>query len=378
MVINPKNSDTDIAIFLPSLRGGGAERVCLLLANGFVQRGYKVDLVLVSAVGPYLKDIESGVRVIDLKSRRVFFAIPSLIRYFREQKPAAVLSALDHANAIAVFSKFLSRVSFSLVVSIHNTISVATKNNISFRSKILSALIPLVYKNADAVVAVSDGVATDIKERFDCSKYLIHSIHNPVVTPAILKMAEKKVEHPWLQPCGKPLIIGVGRLTKQKNFHLLIRAFDRVRAQYPCRLVILGEGELRKDLEALAEELGVADDILLPGFQENPFAWMRTASLFVLSSDWEGLPTVLIEAMASGTPVVSTECPSGPSEILENGKWGRLVPCGDIKALADGILEALMDKNPPDVAKRAQDFVVDRAVDKYLKVLLPQKQIHTL
>jgi glycosyltransferase involved in cell wall biosynthesis len=164
--------------------------------------------------------------------------------------------------------------------------------------------------------------------------------------------------------------LGVGRLTKQKNFPLLIHAFVKVRQKKTCRLVILGDGELRSEIEILINNFGIHDDVLLPGFQENPFAWMSASSVFVLSSDWEGLGNVLIEAMACGTPVVSTDCPSGPSEILEGGKWGRLVAVGDVDSLSKAILDTLLDENQPDVVKRAHHFGVNSAVDHYLEVLL--------
>jgi glycosyltransferase involved in cell wall biosynthesis len=172
------------------------------------------------------------------------------------------------------------------------------------------------------------------------------------------------------------VVLGVGRLTAQKDFPSLIRAFAKVRAQKPCRLVILGEGELRGELEALVASLDLSADVALPGFTDNPFAWMRQSSLFVLSSAWEGFGNVLVEAMACGTPVVSTNCPSGPAEILENGRWGRLVPVGDVDALADAMLATLAETTHADVATRAQDFGVEQAVAGYLGLLLHQSITH--
>jgi glycosyltransferase involved in cell wall biosynthesis len=170
-------------------------------------------------------------------------------------------------------------------------------------------------------------------------------------------------------PGAPPVILAVGRLTLQKDFPTLIRAFARLRARRSARLVILGEGELRDELEALVAELGLTADVALPGFVDNPFSWMRGSALFVLSSAWEGFGNVLVEAMACGTPVVSTDCPSGPAEILENGKWGRLAAVGDAEALARAIAEALDDPNPPDVRARAAFFSVERSVDAYLAIL---------
>jgi len=196
-------------------------------------------------------------------------------------------------------------------------------------------------------------------------------IYNPVVTPSLKSLATAPVDHPWIGTNQPPLVLAVGRLTAQKDYPTLLRAFAKVRSRRNCRLIILGEGELRDSLEALTSQLGIADSVQLPGFADNPFAWMSKASLFVLSSAWEGLPNVLIQAMACGTPVVSTDCPSGPAEILENGKWGRLVPVGDEVALAEAMDRALEDKVFPDVAVRATYFSLDSALNEYYSAIFP-------
>jgi glycosyltransferase involved in cell wall biosynthesis len=228
-----------------------------------------------------------------------------------------------------------------------------------------------VYPWADAVIAVSDGVADHIARLTGMPRERITTIYNPVVTTELLEKARKPVDHPWLAPGQPPVVLGVGKLKIQKSFRTLIRAFARVRAARPARLVILGEGARRRALEALVDELGLREDVALPGYVANPWAWMARAAVFALSSRWEGLPGALIEAMACGCPVVSTDCPSGPAEILQGGAYGPLVPVGDAGALADAILALL--EAPPDRARlraRAAMFCVDPAVDRYLAVLL--------
>jgi glycosyltransferase involved in cell wall biosynthesis len=228
-----------------------------------------------------------------------------------------------------------------------------------------------VYPWADAVIAVSDGVAEQVASLTGMPRERITTIYNPVVTPELLWRSREPVDHPWLAPGQPPVVLGVGKLKIQKGFRTLIRAFARVRAARPARLVILGEGARRRTLEALVDELGLREDVALPGYVENPWAWMSRASVFALSSRWEGLPGALIEAMACGCPVVSTDCPSGPAEILEGGVYGPLVPVGDAGALARAILE-LLDA-PPDPARlraRAAAFCVDPALERYLEVLL--------
>lgn len=339
------------------------------LANGFAQRGLAVDLVLAHAVGPYLAEVSSDVRVVDLGQRRVMLSLPALLRYLRANKPAAMLSALSHVNVIAVLARFFARVDTRLAVSERATYSLQIKHAKALRARILTPLMRWTYPRADVVLAVSRGVADDLAQVLGMPPEKISVAYNPVVTPALYEQAREAVHHPWLMPGEPPVILGVGRLSSEKDFSVLIRAFAKVRAQLPCRLVILGEGELRAELEALVVQLGLIDEVQLYGFVENPFAWMSKVSLFVLSSNCEGLPNALIQAMACGTPVVSTDCPSGPMEILEGGKWGALVPVGDVETMANAMLNALQSKHSPDVKERAQDFGTEQSMAVYMRAL---------
>lgn len=360
-----------IAIYLPSLTGGGAERVMVTLANGFAARGYSVDLVLATASGPYLKNVSQGVRVVDLAARRVLFSLPALARYLQRERPRAMLSALHHANVVAVWARQLARTSTVLVVSERNTLTASPVSAKNGRLQSRSWLMKRTYPRADAVVAVSRGVADDLVSATGLPPEHVHVIYNPVVTDELLRLSRVPVRHPWCAPGAPPVILAAGRLTEQKDFSTLIRAYSRLRGRRSGRLVILGEGEDRGELEALITRLGLEEDVYLPGFVDNPFAWMREARLFVLSSRWEGLPSVLIQAMACGTQVVSTDCPSGPAEILENGRWGRLVPVGDPEALAAAIRAALDEDEAehPEVEARASAFGLDPSVRGYLDAL---------
>jgi glycosyltransferase involved in cell wall biosynthesis len=359
-----------IALFLPSLRGGGAEKVMVNLALGFVEQGLKVDLVLAKAEGPYLSRVPEEVRVVDLGARRVLYSLPGLVRYLRRERPQAMLSALNYANIVAIWAKLLARVQTHLVVSERNTLSCSTQNASSVRVKLLPLLIKIFYPYADAVVAVSHGVAEDLITMTGLPMEKVKVIYNPVITPELFVKAEEPLDHPWFRPGEPPVVLGVGRLTKQKDFPTLIRAFALVRKERPARLMILGEGEERPKLETLARELGIEEDFVLPGFVENPYKYMKRASAFVLSSRWEGLPTVLIEALALGVPVISTNCPSGPAEILEHGKWGCLVPVGEPHLLARAILEILQnDVRIPSHKTAWERFSKENAVIAYLQVL---------
>ena len=362
-----------IAIYLPSLRGGGAERAMLTLANGIAEMGYTVDLVLAKAEGPYLQEVSELVRVVDLGAPRVAKSLLGLVRYLRREHPTAMLSALNYANIIAIVARKIARVHTRLVVSERANFSVSKANDKHMRSRFMGQLMHIFYPHADGVIAVSKGVAEDLAANIRMPISSINVVYNPVVNETLLRDAEESCDHPWLETGGGPVILGVGRLTPQKDFFTLLNAFKILLQTHEARLLILGEGTLRSALEAEIKHLDLADFVQMPGFVDNPYPIMRFSSLFVLSSAWEGLPNVLIQAMACGTPVVSTDCPSGPVEILENGRWGRLVPVGGVTELAEAMAATLDETEHPEVAKRAADFSVDRSVKEYLKVLLSEK-----
>ncbi len=359
-----------VALFLPSLQGGGAERVMINLARVFSEQGLEVDLVLAKAEGPYLSQVPPEVRVIDLHSNRVLRSLPELVRYLRRERPKAILSALDHANVVTIWARKLSRVPCRVVVSVHSTLSRAIAHDADLRRRLMPNLIGIFYPWADEIVVVSGGVADDLTKTTGLQRERIQVIYNPVVTPDVFEKARESLGHPWFAPGEPPVILSVGRLTKAKDYPTLIRAFARVRREHPARLMILGEGEERPKLEALIRELDLEEDVSLPGFVDNPYAYMARSAVFVLSSAWEGFGNVLVEAMAVGTPVVSTDCPSGPAEILEGGQWGRLVPVGDVEGIAAAIIATLNDHYHPDVSKRAQHFDVQKSVQAYFEVLL--------
>lgn len=364
---------TDICVFIPTLNGGGAERAMVTLANEFAMRGYAVDLVVVNADGPFRSHVQAEVKVVELGTTGVLTALPSLVKYLRRSRPQAVLSAMGHTNVVAIMGRALSRQSPRLVISERSTFSIAWEHARKRGSRLTAAAMPrlarLLYPRADAVVSVSYGVAEDLLKHVPVPAERSHIVYNPVVGPDFNTYADQPLDHPWFAAGAPPVIIGVGRLTTAKNFPLLINAFANVRSRRNCRLVILGEGEQRAALEVLAERLGIANDFLMPGFVDNPLPWMRQASLFVLSSSWEGLPAVLIQAMGCGTPVISTDCPSGPSEILMQGKWGKLVPVGDTASLSQAMHDALDHPSEFDVKIRASDFNLAQSVDAYLRVL---------
>ncbi len=363
-----------IGILIPSLTGGGVQRSMLILSKGFVAYGYLVDLILVKAQGPFISQVPENVRVIDLNASRALSSLPNLVSYLRENDPDVLISAQTHMNAIAILADWLSRVKTKLIVTEHNDLLRATQNNQNLKEKFRPFVVRLLYPYAEKVFATSKGVADDLATIAPGRLKQINIINNPIDGKYIQQKAQATVEHLWLNRKEIPIILAVGRLVKQKDYATLLAAFAVVRSRLPVRLIILGEGEERGSLEKLVTKLGVSEDVSLPGFVENPFAYMANASIFVLSSRWEGFANVIVEAMACGAPVVATDCPSGPAEILENGKYGRLVPVGDPKTLAEAILQELNSPHDQNLLQqRANDFSIDKILPQYLEALSPDQ-----
>lgn len=362
-------SNSRIALFVPSLNGGGAERVMVLLANGIAERGYSVDLVTLCSEGAYRGEVSPDVNVVDLSAKRMLLSIFPLFRYLRKFRPFALVSALDYANIIAVCAQRLSLVATRVVVTEHSTLSISNANDARGLGRLVPFLMRHFYRHAHGILAVSSGVADDLARVLNLDRQAVRVAYNPVVTERMISRSYEIIDHPWLADGQQPFVLAAGRLTGAKDFPTLIRAFKKLRDTDDVRLVILGEGPQREQLEKLVAELKLEGSVLLPGFSGDPYAWMRRSALFVLSSAWEGFGNVLVEAMACGTPVVSTNCPSGPAEILENGKWGRLVPVGDANALAKAMHESLADGEPPSVITRSRRFDVSNAVDEYLAAI---------
>jgi glycosyltransferase involved in cell wall biosynthesis len=355
-----------IAFFLPSLAAGGAERVTLNLAQGISERGLPVDLVLATAEGPFRDQLPPGVRVVDLGTRRVLRSLVPLTSYLRRERPRVLFSQMDHANVVALWAGRMAGRVTPVIVTVHNTMSQANKGGGNLW---WPPLLRTFYPWAAAVVAVSRGVADDLARTAGLPREIMEVVYNPVIMPGTLAMASSVPDHPWFAPGQPPVITAAGRLTKQKDFPHLIRAFAMVRQTRQAHLIILGEGEDRADLEALIAELGLTDDVALPGYQENATAYIAGSAVFVLSSAWEGLPTVLIEALAVGARVISTDCPSGPREILQDGRLGTLVEVGNVTALANAIINALDRPADPVPTEALAPFTRDAAVDHYLRLL---------
>lgn len=358
-----------VALFMAYLGGGGAERVMFNLASGLVNYGLSVDFVIGKVWGPHIEKIPSEVRVVDLASSGIWQTTQALTRYLKEEQPVALLSAQHFANEMAIWAKRIARVKTRVVVSEHNTLSQAIKRTSKTRKYLIPSFVRYFYPWADGIVTVSQGVAEDLSNFTGLPIHRISTIYNSVLSPQLQEKAKVRLDHPWFCPGEPPVILGVGKLEAQKDFPTLIKAFAQVRQVQPARLMILGWGPDRPQLEALAQELKLEEDVSLAGYVENPYCYMARAKVFVLSSAWEGLPTVLIEAMGVGTPVVSTNCPSGAREILGDGKYGLLSPVGDPKALAESILSVLSGHTKTVDPTWLDQFTSETATRLYLEML---------
>jgi glycosyltransferase involved in cell wall biosynthesis len=357
-----------VALFLPNFDGGGAERAFVNLARGLAELGHRVDIVVGNASGPLRSEVSPLVGVVDLAAPRLAFALPGLVRYLRSERPDRVYSALEEAGILALLARKLSGTAPKVIPSIRNTLSNEARLS-SRKRKVLLRLARWLYPAADAVVAVSAGVAKDAAEVLHLPLTSIRVIRNPTLTPDLRLAASEPVHHPWFASKSVPIILACGRLAPQKDFCTLIEAFAQVRALRPCRLVILGDGPQRDMLARLAEERGVAADVALPGFDQNPYRFMAKCDVFVLSSVFEGSPNVLVQALACGAPVVSTDCPSGPSELLQGITRGRLVAVGHAKQMADAISYFLDGSAEGPTVVNLAGFDYIEAARNYLDVL---------
>ena len=359
-----------ISILLPDLRGGGVERIRLVLAREFALEGHSVEFILMQARGELLAEAQAAFSVVDLNCHRARNLPRILARYLSQHRPDALLAAMWPLTVIAPLMKFAGYRG-NIVVSEHNTLSVQYGRWGRLHRAALQASMAASYRLALARVGVSAGVCDDISALSGLPRQMFEVIHNPVPPrPMPDARSLERLDALWAAPRGAR-IVTVGSMKAQKNHSLLLRAFAKM-GRSDARLMFVGTGTGEADLRALAAELRVDDRVVFAGFHPDPTPFYKTADLFVLSSDYEGFGNVIVEALACGTPVVSTDCPSGPAEILENGKYGRLVPVRDALALADAMQESLAVLHDPAILKqRASDFAPAIAAKRYLELLCP-------
>jgi len=362
-----------IAILLPDLRGGGVERMRIHLSRYFISRGYLVDFILMKVDGELLQSVHESVCVYDLKASRIRSVLVPLIRYLRERKPDVLLAGVWPLTIVAVLAHNLSGRFGRVVISDHSLLSPATIANSWFKRVVLRLSIALFYPLANGRIAVSEGVADDLVALGNLDKSTIAVIHNPAAVGRSLSESPKV--QPWQGFRGKR-ILSVGTLKPVKDHETLIRAFALLRQKVVATLVVLGDGPLRPALERLVDELDLSDSVIMPGFVPETYPWYHGADLFALSSQYEGFGNVIVEALECGLSVVSTDCPSGPREILQDGIYGRLVPVGDVAKLASAMSEVLSSRYDRDkLMDRAKAFSVEEIAQHYLCVLIPEDDV---
>lgn len=360
-----------VALFHPSLIHGGIQRVFVNLARGFLEHGLAVDMVQAAPEGNFRDQVPAGVRLVDLNASRALTSLVPLVRYLRRERPDVIISGAIQTNVVAVWAKLLSRISTRLILTEHNAVSASTMLGAhTFRTRAMPFFVRRFYPWADHLVAVSRGAADDLAAVLGIPADRVRVIYNPIVGPELWRRAAEELDHPWFGPGNPPVVLAVGRLHYQKDYPTLIRAFHKVRSCLKVRLMLLGDGEERGTLEKLSFDLGLTEHVMFAGNVSNPLPFMRRAAVLVMSSIFEALPTVLIEALAVNTPIVAADCQVGPREILCDGKYGSLVPVGDTAGLAGALIRVLQSQNRPVVPKEALErFQHDRVICQYLKLM---------
>jgi len=369
MASNPENTGTDLAIFAATSGHSGVDRLVANLLPEFDRAGIRVDLLQVRDHGPRPKDVPASVRQIDLGSRHVATSLVPLVRYLRAARPRVLLSDKDRANRAALRARALARVDTRCAVRLGTTVSVNLANKSRLEGWRQRQSMKR-YDRAEIMIVPSEGAADDLARVAAIPRERIRVLPNPVVGPELDLAADAAPPHHWLATGQPPVIVAVGSLTPRKDYGTLIRAFSLVRNRRACRLIVLGDGPERSALQTLCERLGVADDVEFPGFTATPYPWMARANVFAHSSRWEGLGIVLVEALALGLPIVATDCPSGPAEVLGHGRHGWLVPVADPEGMAGAIAEALDHPPAPASLRRAAErYRTDVAAGAYLQTL---------
>jgi glycosyltransferase involved in cell wall biosynthesis len=384
---------------LPSLGGGGAERASVDLLRGIDRQRFQITLALFTRGGPanptknagrssgnagrssgsFLQELPSDVPLYDLRGRQSYDLrlVWRLAGVLRGENPHVVFSVLRYANLITLLacrlvgtpSRALGGAGSQARIVVNEQNPPSAEFALFGGGRVKAWFLRQVYPWADRVTAISAGIARELVSSYGLTQDKVQVIPNPVDLVRVRTLAAAKLEHPSFQS-GLPVLIAAGRLHPQKGFAYLIRAFSIVRHVFPCKLVILGEGPLRRELESLIANLGLVDDVALPGFQENPYNYVSNSAVFVLSSLFEGFGNVLVDALALGVPVISTRCPVGPEDIITDGVTGIFVPPADEQALAQAILRVLQDSElrlrlSANGPLRAADFALERVVPQY-------------
>ncbi|KAA9395875.1 glycosyltransferase [Haloarcula sp. CBA1130] len=363
-----------LAFFIPDLSVGGAEQVAITIVNGLAERGYDIDLLLSRASGELQSELSEQVSVVELPPSKtpavgVAAHLPSLVSYLHREKPAALFPHLEHPSIVCLTINRLLDTDTTVIPTQHSAFGHGVES--TPKDRVVERVVPHLYPASDQIISVSEGVADSLVNQTPVDRGDVSVLHNPVDVERIRERASQPVDHDWVENSDRDVVLFVGRHAGQKNLNGWVRAFEQVVDRNPdVRAIIAGKGQCREDVVATVEQRGLSDVVSLPGYVDNPYRYMSKADTFLLSSRYEGLPTVLIECLSVGCPVVSTDCPSGPREILSDGEYGTLVPVGDVDGLANAVCDTLA--SPPDperLRSRAGDFSPQPVFDEYERFL---------
>jgi len=362
-----------VAFLLADLQFGGVERFALNLAGGLSQRGIEVDMVLVNATGQYMSEVPSGVNVVDLGSPRAITCVPRLVSYLHRTRPYAMITGQDHISVVGLLAKLLAGGKTRTMVTHHTMSLIESASGGNRRKAVVPRIMRMLYPSADVLVAVSENTREDLIRTVGKAAIKTKVIYNGVVTPEFLKTVKEPADHPWFAEGQPPVVVAAGRLSsasgRHKDYPTVVRAFAILRKSLDARLMILGDGEEREGLISLAHELEIDDYVHIPGFVPNPGAYMTKADVFVLSSFWECLPTVAIESLAAGTPVVATDGAGGTREVVRDDQCGAMVPVGNPEAMATAIGDILMRSGTRTPEETWNRFTLSAMVDNYMDAL---------
>jgi len=363
-----------LAVYCGPFDGGSTAKIAARLANGFVARGFPTDLLITAAPDPIPEATDREVRLVQMGRMTPWSRVPAMAFYLRSRRPAAILTHRIREDVFTLKAARLARTRTPVFVTVHGRMSVKLDHLKGLKGRRRRAEFQRYYRRNQGIIAISEDTAQDLRTLLGAAAP-VTTIPNPIVTPEMLALAQAPIDHPWFRDERAqrdiPVLVFAGRLEYEKDLPTLLDAFARLRQQRDCRLLIIGDGRLRPEIEAARAALGLTEAVDMPGWASNPYPFLQRANLVVLSSFWDALPTVLIEALALGTPVVSTECGAGPREILQHGRLGLLVPPRDPPALAAALAATLADPLPAATLRQGSErYEAQRNADLYLRLML--------
>jgi glycosyltransferase involved in cell wall biosynthesis len=369
------NMRKKVAFYLPNLAGGGVSGAVVNLMNQLTfSKEVEVLMVLNKKEGEFLRYLDSNIEIFELDTKRLRDSLFSLLKFLKKIKPDVLISGQSHVNTIALMANQMLRKKIKVIITEHGNLQEGLKDVRNPTKIILLTLMKNFYPKADKVISVSKGVEKTLLKYIKMDKSKMEVIYNPIISDLIYERAEEPLNHKWFTSKEIPVILSVGRLSKEKDFENLLQAFSIVKSKVDSRLLIVGEGPERDHLEKLIKKLDLQDSVDLYGFEENPYKFFKNADLFVLSSKTEGLGNVLVEALCLRRKIVSTDCPSGPEEVLKKGKFGKLVPPEDTLKLAEGIIDQLKQPtseipNNNELEEWLKEFEVNYVTERYLNLI---------